>query len=342
VRIPGNVRWASVLAVIVAAGTIATLAAQAADSKPAATVNGETITEAQVLEATGPAASGSDARARLEAMHRALDSIVETKLIAAEAAKLGTTPQQIVEAEIESNVAIPSDDQVEQAYERNKANIAIPREQALPRIRQQLVENSRRAYRDLLLRRLKKQYGFQSFLEPLRTDVATAGRPARGPAAAPVTIVEFADFECPFCGALFPSMAAIEKAYPETVRVVYRHFPLNSVHPFAQKAAEAAVCAAEQDRFWEMHDSLFGAQNDLTVGSLKRRAKDLQLDTAAFDSCLDSGKGAAQVKQDVADGVKAGVSGTPTLFVNGRILLGNQPAELRALIQDELQRAARK
>jgi protein-disulfide isomerase len=104
------------------------------------------------------------------------------------------------------------------------------------------------------------------------------------------------------------------------------------------KAAEASLCAHEQGRFWQMHDSLFGFQQDLTIDSLKLRAMELGLDVAAFSSCLDSGRQAPRIKSDIAEASKAGVSGTPTLFVNGRILLGNQPAELRALIEDELKR----
>jgi protein-disulfide isomerase len=134
----------------------------------------------------------------------------------------------------------------------------------------------------------------------------------------------------------------IELAYPEKVRFVFRHFPLTKIHPSAQKAAEAAVCSGEQGRFWEMHDSLFRLQADLGIESLKRRARELKLDSAAFNACLDSGRTAARIKEDVAEAANSGVRGTPTLFVNGRMLLGNQPAALRAIIEDELQRAAKK
>lgn len=189
---------------------------------------------------------------------------------------------------------------------------------------------------------LGAQSGPKTPEEPARVAVATAGHAAHGPADAPVTIVEFADFECPFCGGLFSTLKMIELAYPGKVRVVYRHFPLTKIHPYAQKAAEAAVCAGEQGRFWEMHDSLFRSQRDLGVESLKRRAKELGLDVTAFDVCLDSGRTAARIKEDATDATKAGVRGTPTLFINGRMLLGNQPVELRAIIDDELARAAKK
>jgi protein-disulfide isomerase len=175
-------------------------------------------------------------------------------------------------------------------------------------------------------------------LDPLRAEVATAGYPSRGPATARVTIVEFSDFECPFCGALFPTLKSVEKTYPDTVRVVYRQFPLTNVHPHAQKSAEASLCAGEQGRFWEMHDSLFGFQDDLTIDSLTLRAMELHLDVPRFSACLDSGKHAETIRKDKEEAATLGVTGTPTLFINGRMLLGNQPAELKALIEDELAR----
>ena len=102
------------------------------------------------------------------------------------------------------------------------------------------------------------------------------GHPSRGPATAPVTIVEFSDFECPFCYGLYPTLKLIERNYPEQVRIVYRQFPLTTIHPRAQKAAEASLCAHDQGRFWEMHDSMFGLQKELEVDALKQRAKEIQ------------------------------------------------------------------
>jgi protein-disulfide isomerase len=174
---------------------------------------------------------------------------------------------------------------------------------------------------------------------PPRTEIATAGFPARGPATAPVTIVEFSDFECPFCGRLFPTLKAVENIYLDRVRIVYRQFPLRRIHPMAEKAAEAALCANEQGRFWDMHDSLFSDQEHLMVDALKARAAALKLDTAAFNACLDSGREAATIDKDIAEGTKAGVTGTPAMFINGRMLVGAQPfAAIQAIIEEELQR----
>jgi protein-disulfide isomerase len=125
------------------------------------------------------------------------------------------------------------------------------------------------------------------------------------------------------------------------VRLVYRQFPLRNIHPHAEKAAEASLCANEQGHFWDMHDSMFGNQQQLTVAALKKRAADLKLDAAAFDACLDSGRETAAIDKDMAEGAGAGVTGTPTMFINGRFLPGNRPyADIKNLIDDELQRRA--
>ena len=165
----------------------------------------------------------------------------------------------------------------------------------------------------------------------------------RGPADAPVTLLEYGDFECPFCGGLYPTLKLVEKNYGDKVRFVYRQFPLTNIHPRAQKAAEASLCANDQQRFWEFHDSLFSDQSKLDVPALKQRAQALGLNTTAFNSCLDSGKQVDAIQKDRDDARRTGVTSTPTMFVNGRLLSGNRPyTEIRDVIEDELKRTAGK
>jgi protein-disulfide isomerase len=156
--------------------------------------------------------------------------------------------------------------------------------------------------------------------------VGEGNNPIRGEKTAPVEIIEFSDFQCPYCQNWYDqNMQQLEDKYIKTgkVKFVFRDFPL-SFHPYAQKAAEASECAAEQGKFWEMHDSIFTTKK-ITVDELKQQAKDLGLDTAKFNTCLDSGKTAAAITQDLNDGQAAGVSGTPTFFVNGQKIVGAQP-----------------
>ncbi len=147
----------------------------------------------------------------------------------------------------------------------------------------------------------------------------------RGNFDAPVTLVEFSDFECPFCERVFPTLNKILSDYQGKVRLVYKYFPLN-FHPNAQKAAEAAECASEQGKFWEYHDKLFANQpSGFGIDKFKQWAKDLGLNAAQFNSCLDSGKYAQKVQQDFQEGQQKGVNGTPATFVNGQLVSGAQP-----------------
>jgi len=300
-------------------------------SKPAAIVNGQTITEAQVAKAAGSQ--------RPAAMWKALNAIIEDKLLSAEAANIGRTKEELVQIEVDSDLPQPADQLVETFYEYNKTRFPGPRAKAIEDVRRYIFDRTRRGMYDAMIRRLSKQYGVKTFMEPLRADIVTTAYPSHGPAAAPITIVEFSDFECPYCSALLPTIKNIEKNYADKVRIVYRQFPLPWVHPHAQRAAEASLCANDQHKFWEYHDALFGNQKDLSIDGLKRRAAELKLDTAAFNACLDSGKQVDAVRKDVDEGYKVGVSGTPTVFINGRMVYGTQAyADLKEVIDDELQR----
>ena len=156
--------------------------------------------------------------------------------------------------------------------------------------------------------------------------VSVEGRPFIGPEDAPVTIVEFSDYQCPFCGRHFQqTLPQLLREYEGKVKYVLINYPIASLHPFAQKAGEAAECAFDQGKFWEYHDALFTNQQSLGVDSLKRYASDLGLNAATFNTCLDSGAKTAQVLKDFQDGQSYGVTGTPTFFINGQRLVGARP-----------------
>lgn len=174
-------------------------------------------------------------------------------------------------------------------------------------------------------------------LKALLDDDAVKGDPD-----APVTIIEFSDYECPFCARFYSqTLGQIDEQYIKTgkVKLVYRDFPL-SFHQQAQKAAEAAECAGEEGKYYEMHDKLFvdGVQGGVT--SFKQYAKDLGLDTPKFDKCLDSGAMAAEVQKDEQDGIAAGIQGTPGFFVNGVPISGAQPFSVFKQIIDQQLAAA--
>ena len=176
--------------------------------------------------------------------------------------------------------------------------------------------------------------------QPVIAEVSEDDDPVEGDPNAPVTIIEFSDFQCPYCGKFYKeTLPQITETYIETgkVKLVFRDFPLN-FHQYAQKASEAAECADEQGKFWEYHNILFENQDALTIDDLKQYASDLNLDTEQFNECLDSGKYEEEVKSDMEDGSSYGVSGTPAFFINGQLLSGAQPfSAFQSVIEQELE-----
>lgn len=160
----------------------------------------------------------------------------------------------------------------------------------------------------------------------------------RGNHNAPIVIVEFSDFQCPYCRAVQPALNQLLTEYPDDVKLIYRHFPLPS-HQYAMKAAEASECAANQGKFWEYHDMLFQNQERLDVNSLKSYAKQLGLNTTSFNACLDSGAMQQRIEIIVKNGAEKGVTGTPTFLINDKMLSGNQPYSVfKTSVDEELKK----
>ena len=174
-----------------------------------------------------------------------------------------------------------------------------------------------------------------------RYSVDLKGAPAMGPEDATVTVVEFSDFQCPFCARVMPTLKRVKETYGDQVQIVWKNFPLTAIHPQAFGAAQAGQCAQEQGMFWEYHDRLFANQQALEPDSLKTHAAAVGLDAAAFSACLDTAKYADLVQEQMGIGTSLGVSSTPTVFINGRLVSGAQPyAVFVTIIDEELERAA--
>ena len=165
-----------------------------------------------------------------------------------------------MELEIFSKAESPTAQDVEDFYEANQSRMSEPKTQMLPTIRRHLAEMKMDEAHNSFLARLKEKYQVKDGLGPFRLEISSEGYPSQGAADAPVTIVEFSDFECPYCLAMFSTLRTLREEYGDKIRLVFRQFPLNSIHPRAQKAAEASLCAADQGKFWEMHDSMFENQ----------------------------------------------------------------------------------
>ena len=187
---------------------------------------------------------------------------------------------------------------------------------------------------------VEKRFGVERRLEPWRVELQVADAPVRGPADAPASVVIFSDFQCPFCSRILPTLEKVHETYGEKVSIAFRNLPLESIHPQAKKAAEAALCAEDQGKFWPMHDALFARQKELAPEQLKARAADLELDLDRFSACLDGGAKTAAVEADLRQAGELGISSTPSIFVNGRPvpLGGNREpyATISALIDEEI------
>jgi protein-disulfide isomerase len=226
-----------------------------------------------------------------------------------------------------------------------QANIAQMQGQPLsamaPAITRYLTQQQEDEARLALINELRKTGPtVRVLMEAPRFEVALADTdPSLGNAKAPVTLIEFSDFQCPFCLRVAPTLKKIRQTYGDKVRIVWKDFPLTQIHPEAFKAGEAAHCAGEQGKFWEYHDRLFANQQALQPDSLKKYAADAGLDAAKFNACVDTSKYGDRVRDGVAQGTRLGVNSTPTLYVNGRMMSGAQPYEaIAAVIDEELAR----
>ena len=207
-------------------------------------------------------------------------------------------------------------------------------------LRQKLALNQSELHvtRQQLLKRLQDHERAPILLQPGKVKVAYDATRLRGSPQAPVMIVEFSDFQCPFCKKVQRTLKNLLEKYQGQVSLGYRDFPLRGLHSQAELAAEASRCAAEQGKFWEYHDLLFGSPDELNRTGLAGMAQSLGLNERRFEACLSSGKYTKQVEQDLQDGIRAGVEGTPGIFINGILLSGAQPeAEFERIIRAELE-----
>ena len=267
-----------------------------------------------------------------------LDVMIGDLLIEEAAKAAGASKDDYQKKEIAARLRPITDDDVKLFYEENKERAqGRPMDQLAGPIRDFLGSQRQQQARAQLVDDLKKKTPARILLDPPRQTVAVnADDPSSGPATAPVTIIEFSDYQCPFCARVVPTIVKLRQTYGDKVRVVFKDFPLPN-HSNAPKAAEAAHCAGEQGKYWDMHDRLFANQQGLAVPSLKQTAAGLGLDAAKFDQCLDSGKYAASIAADMKEGELLGVQSTPTVYINGRAVLGAQPFEMfQSVIDEEL------
>jgi len=311
-----------------------------------ALVEGKEVTLADLQEQIGEQLGQMDFQyisQRHQVIESAVRRFVREQLLEAEAEERGITADALMEEIVGDEVDV-SDDDVRSFYVQNQANLqGRPYDAIEPQIREYLENQIRESALEEFTDSIADEREVDYVLGPFRVDIDITGAPFTGPEDAAITMVEFSDFECPYCESFGPTLEQVKETYAGDVKVVFLQFPLRQIHPNAQKAAEASLCAFEQGAFWEAHDLYFAEQRSLTVPDLKEKAERLGIDAEAFATCLDSGKYADRVDIEMSAGAAVGVTGTPAVFINGRPLPGGAvPFEMVAeLIDDELERIGR-
>src|SRR5256884_647537 len=279
------------------------------------------------------------------AQKQVLDRRINDLLIVAEANRRKIGPEEIVRSEITDKIKPPTEAEIARFYEDNKARItgdlASARADIANYLQQQQQDNLERALAD----KLRASAKFQMLLkepEPRAMNVTAANGPGRGDANAAVTILEFTDFQCSACGAMYPVIEDVLKSYGNRVHFLIRNFPLTQLHANAFKAARAAQAAKAQGKFWEYIDFLFKNQSTLDPDSLKKYATQVGLDRKRFDAEFDTDKYDAEIRRDIEDGEMYGVEGTPTIYINGIMLTELGAEGLRATIEKALARAPKR
>jgi protein-disulfide isomerase len=302
-----------------------------------AEIDGTPLTLAQ-FESKRPSALFQARNSFFEAEKKAVDEYIEDYLLERQAQKEKITVAQLLELHVNGTIAKDPDDGALRVYyegvDTNEPFEAV-RDKILDHVRQRRLAKAKAAY----MQTLRSQAKITVEVAAPRIQISLTNTPVRGPVAAPVTLVEFADYECPYCQQIQPTLDRLETEFKGKLAFAYKDMPL-PMHAHAQKAAEASQCAAVQGKYWEYHD-LIEKTKALDVPQLKAGAGQIGLETAAFDKCLDSGERAEAVKSTMDEAVKLGLQGTPSFFLNGRFISGGMSYDqMRQMVEDELKRSS--
>jgi protein-disulfide isomerase len=302
-----------------------------------AEVNGEALTAEELDHALG--VKLTKLQEQIYALKREqLDAMIAQRLFAQEAAKRSISIPALLDAEVTAKVGLVTETEIESFIQENKSRLKGDEAEIRGKIRASLQQRKLAEQRNQYIQSLRAKGTVVDRLQPppvVRVQVATDGAPIRGTADAPVTVVEFSDFHCPFCKRVQPTLSQLLDRYPGKIKLAFRDFPLAQLHPQAGRAAEAARCAQDQEKFWEYHDVLFEQAPKASEDDLKQDAQQVGLDVNQFTSCLSQGAHHDAVLRDVQEGTQLGINGTPAFFINGRFINGAQPLEKFVQIIDE-------
>ena len=317
-------------------------ACQKVDNRKIAEVDGQTIFISDVEKTSGRDLFKERERLYLLEKQK-LDEYIGALLLTREAQKHKVSVATLLDQQVHSKVLAIADDEIDAFYRANKTRFSVELEKVRDEIREYLRNQKIEAQKSLYFKSLRANAKVTTYLKPppiYRADLSIKGDPFKGLETAPVTIVKFEDFQCPFCKQVQPIFAELLSRYNGKIRVVHKDLPLDSIHPQARPAAEAARCAQEQQKFWDYHDKLYASAPSFAPAELKTYAQEVGLDLALFDRCLTAGKYKELVQNNLMQGAKLGITGTPTFFINGREVSGAQPMEaFTSIIDEELSQA---
>ena len=268
---------------------------------------------------------------------KALEDAINKKLLQTEAEKRSTTPEELLKKEVDSKVAPPTDQEVEEEFVRQMFQNGGAATEGKDKVRDQLIQEFSQDARDEFFQALRQQAGVKILLVPPKIEVAPDPNRVRGNPDAKITIVEFSDFQCPYCLQAYTTVKDLLKKYDGKIKLSYRDLPLQETQGKIPGTAEAARCAGEQGKFWEYHDQLLENQDAYGVDAFRDFAEILKLDGDKFAACLDSGKYKAPVHADFQEAMRLGLKGTPAFFIDGVPLSGARPeADFEEILDAEL------
>jgi predicted DsbA family dithiol-disulfide isomerase len=320
----------------VAAVVCAQEAPVATGSDVVAMIGDEVITESELDDMVGSALVSLRQQMYQAKMGR-LQSEIFQRLVAEKATAEGVTSGEYLKKHITDKMVEPDDGEIVKIMSQYRSQLDADDLKARQQVSEALTQRQQLELQEELRKTLFVEAGVRILLEPPRVAVAIGqGTPSRGPADAPIVLVEFTDYQCPYCVRIQPTITALMERYDGQIRHVFKNLPL-PIHSQARLAGEAALCAQDQGKYWEFHDWLFANQRAMNRGTMVAEAGELGMDTELFEACIDQKTYAAAVSADAREAQSFGITGTPGFLINGRVLSGAQPIEaLEVVINEEL------
>ena len=331
--------WTTTTCILLSVAAVACAQGPANAGDQAVAKIGDEVITASELEALAGSSLVALRQQIYDAQVSKLEAEIFQRLVQQAAAAEGMSEGEYLRKRIDEMVDEPDEGEIVKLMSQYRSQLSGDDLQARAQIVQALTQREKQQRSQELRQVLFAEAGVEILLEPPRVEVAIAdGTPSRGPVDAPIVMIEYTDFQCPFCTRIQPVLDALMKRYDGQIRHVFKNLPL-PMHKEAQLAGAASLCAQDQGKFWEYRDWLFANQRTLSRDSMVAKAGDFGMDSEVFTACIDKGTYLAVVRADMAEANGFGITGTPGFLINGRVLTGAQPIEeFEVIIDSELKR----